>query len=185
MKNKVVFNLVLSGILMGLLVVSSIIRIPLGTISITFQTLVIFVIALLLGYKWGSLTILCYLIVGLLGLPVFSKGGGFHYVLEPSFGYLVSFLIATFVVGKLVEKNTTYKRMIIACFIGLAIIYAIGLVYLYIIMKYYLQLTIEGFNFFVVYCLIPLPMDIISIFIAVIIVKRLKIAFNNLQTENQ
>lgn len=177
MKNKTVFNLTLSGILMCLLVASSIIKIPLGVISITFQTLVIFVIAMLLGYKWGSLTILCYLVVGLLGLPVFSKGGGFHYVLEPSFGYLVSFLIATFVIGLLVKDNTSAKRMIVSCFIGLAIIYVLGLIYLFIIMKYHLQLTIDAYKFFLLYVLAPLPMDIISIFLAVIIVKRLNAIF--------
>lgn len=178
MKNKVVFNLVFSSLFICLLAVSAYIRIPIGTISITFQTLFIFLIGMMLESKWGTVTVFCYLIIGLLGIPVFSNGGGLFYIFQPSFGYLIGFLFATLVMGLLLKKEQTFKNMILSGFVGLFIIYIIGLIYLYLISIYYYDFTIDGIKFIVYYLLIPLPIDIISIFISAIISKRVKIIFN-------
>ncbi|MBQ6817572.1 MAG: biotin transporter BioY [Bacilli bacterium] len=175
MRKKVILNIVISGIFIGLISISSLIRIPIGTISITLQTLFVFLIGMMLGSKWGVITILCYLIIGLLGIPVFANGGGLFYILEPSFGYLLGFLLATFVIGLFVKKDKSFKRMVLSGFIGLIIIYCTGLVYLFFISKYYYDITIDGFDFLVYYFLIPLPIDIISIFISSFVVKRLNI----------
>lgn len=175
MKNKLILNIVLCGMFIALLVVATMIRIPIGTLSITLQTLVVFLSGMLLGYKWGTISVCCYVMLGLLGLPVFTNGGGLFYVIEPSFGYLLGFIVATFVIGLMTLNNSKTKRLIISGFTGLLIIYLIGLPFFYFISTLYYKITIEAIDLLIYYFLIPLPLDIISIFISVIITKRLGI----------
>ncbi|MFQ7171426.1 MAG: biotin transporter BioY [Thomasclavelia ramosa] len=47
---------------------------------------------ILLGSKLGALAVLLYVVIGLLGLPIFAAGGGLAYIVRPSFGYLIILL---------------------------------------------------------------------------------------------
>ena len=179
MKNKLVLNIVLCGMFVALLVISTLFRIPLGNISITLQTLFVFLAGMLLGYKFGTISVCCYIMLGLFGLPVFTNGGGIFYVIEPTFGYLIGFILASFVIGLITLNKSNTKRLILAGFIGLLIIYLIGLPFFYLMSTFYYQITIDALKFFIYYFLIPLPLDIISIFISVIITKRLSIIKNS------
>lgn len=66
------------------------------------------------------------MVLGLVGLPIFSEGGGFWYVMKPSFGYIIGFCIGTYVTGLIAErmKEKTVPRYMLANFIGLLIVYA-------------------------------------------------------------
>ena len=61
--------------------------------------------ALLLGRKWGTISLVLYLALGLVGLPIFSSGGGPAYVLQPSFGYIIGFAIGGFFAAWYREKT--------------------------------------------------------------------------------
>ena len=82
-----------------LMIVSAYIRIPIPYVPITFQTVVAVLAGLLLGAKWGTASVAVYIFMGLLGLPVFSGGGGFAYVLQLTFGYILGFAAAAFAAG--------------------------------------------------------------------------------------
>ena len=83
-------------------------KIPLGftPVPITLQTLMVLLSGAMLGPYYGALAMILYILVGALGLPVFAgRGSGIGALLGPSGGYLFSYFIAAFVVGKMLEKK--------------------------------------------------------------------------------
>lgn len=126
-QNKV-YLLVLTALLTTLCIISSKIAIPLPftTILFTPQVLVVLLSGLVLGPSWGQLAMGCYLLLGLIGLPVFSKGGGLGYVMEPSFGYALGFLPAVWLTGLLRDKVWPA----VACAAGVCGMYAVALGYI-------------------------------------------------------
>ena len=74
--------------------VGAFIKIPLGAVPVSLQTVFVLLSALLLGKK-AAISQGLYVLLGLLGLPIFTGGGGIGYVLTPTFGYLIGFIAAT------------------------------------------------------------------------------------------
>ena len=102
-QSKLVKNLFIALIGSILLAISSKIKIPFYPVPMTMQTLVVLIIGIGFGWKLGVATIALYLFEGIIGLPVFSgtpeKGIGLAYFMGPTGGYLVGFLVATYVAG--------------------------------------------------------------------------------------
>ena len=86
-------NLILCGLFTSLIVVGAFIRIPIPVVPFTLQLLFTMLAGLLLGGKWGAASVCIYIVLGLMGLPVFAEGGGLAYVLKPSFGYIIGFAL--------------------------------------------------------------------------------------------
>lgn len=126
--------LVLTGIV--LLTISAKIKVPLPPVPITMQTFVVFGLGMVYGWKLGASTVLLYLIVGATGLPVFAgtpeKGIGVAYMMGPTGGYLLGFVIAAAATGFFAEKGWDRKAVstFLAMFIGNVIIYVPGLIWL-------------------------------------------------------
>lgn len=118
------------------LTISAKISIPAIPVPFTLQTLVV----LLLGFAYGpalaGATVGLYLLQGAFGLPVFQgtpeKGLGMVYMMGPTGGYLLGFLVAAVVCGKLAQKgwDRRFSTMALGMVLGNAIIYAFGLVWL-------------------------------------------------------
>ncbi|MCX7904035.1 MAG: biotin transporter BioY [Caloramator sp.] len=114
----------------AILSVLSFVSIPIGTVPITLQTFGVFLSGLVLGGKEGALAVLVYILLGAVGLPVFAGGrGGFEVLIGPTGGYLISFPIAAFILGKCVKFNNKILDMLIVI-LCVFIIYAIGVPYL-------------------------------------------------------
>ena len=100
-------SLVLFGTL--LLTISAKIKVPFYPVPMTMQTFVVVLIGITLGWKLGLVTVFAYLFEGVIGLPVFAgtpeKGIGLAYFMGPTGGYLVGFLVATFVAGSFKYEN--------------------------------------------------------------------------------
>lgn len=132
--------------------VGAFIKIPIGTIPMTFQLMFTLSAGVLLGAKLGVWSQLIYIIIGLICIPVFANGGGLQYVVQPSFGYMVGFIPAAFLTGMLCEKadrsrsGLNFFNITAACLAGTAIDYIIGITYLYVIMNFYLDLNISIFK---------------------------------------
>ncbi len=95
-------SLVLCGLLIALLVVSCFFTIPLGPVPFTLQTAVVILIALLLTPKEAALTTGAYLVMGSIGLPVFSSmTGGFGKILGPTGGFLISYFVGVLIASSL------------------------------------------------------------------------------------
>lgn len=115
------------GAMVALMAVCSWISIP-TTIPFTLQTLAVFLAVGLLGGKRGTLAILGYLLLGLVGAPVFSGfSGGPGALLTPSGGYLVGFLFTGLFLWA-VEKVTADKlwKLGMGMAVGAVIYYAFG-----------------------------------------------------------
>ena len=94
-------NMVLAALFAALTAIGAFLQIPTGTVPITLQFLFTALAGLLLGWKWGAISQLLYVGIGLLGLPVFTQGGGIGYVLQPSFGFLLGLIPAAAIIGAL------------------------------------------------------------------------------------
>lgn len=107
-------------------------KIEIGPVPITIQTLAVLLSGALLGSKRGALSQLTYLFFGLAGLPWFARGGGLTYIFSPTFGYLLGFVLAAYAVGWLSEQgfDRNIKTAILAMLIGNLILYIPGLLWL-------------------------------------------------------
>ena len=123
------------------------VKIPIpGTMLIfTLQTFFVFLSGLLLAPRYALISQLVYMAIGLIGLPVFSKGGGIAYLLEPSFGFIPGFAVCAFLVSLLIRKNMreTQKPLSVLKIsayglLSIAAMYVIGIVYMYAILNFYL-----------------------------------------------
>ncbi|MGL4913992.1 MAG: biotin transporter BioY [Romboutsia sp.] len=137
MKTK---DLSMVALFASLTAIGAFIRIPLPYVPFTLQFMFCAFSGILLGSKLGMLSQLLYVGIGLMGMPVFTQGGGPSYILQPTFGYLIGFIVASFVIGKLTEnkKELNIKNILLAVLAGLFFVYLIGVPYLYIINTFYL-----------------------------------------------
>lgn len=128
------------AIFVVLMIVSAFIRIPFPLVPLTFQTVVAVLAGLLLGPLYGTAAVGVYIFMGLLGLPVFTSGGGFAYVLQPTFGYILGFAVAAFVAGLLGGRgNVTLLRALSAAIAGFLVNYLIGVPYFLLIWHFYMH----------------------------------------------
>ncbi len=92
----------------------------------------------LLGKRLGAMVMLIYMLLGLLGLPVFADGvGGLGYVFNATFGFVPGFIIGAFISGWIVERKQTSARFLIATSVALIPLYVIGTLYMWGILKFY------------------------------------------------
>ena len=97
------FLVVISGT--ALLAISSKIQTPFTLVPVTMQTFVVLFLGMVLGYKLAAATVVLYLIEGSIGLPVFAKGGGVAYLMGPTGGYLIGFILTAFFAGMIKQKS--------------------------------------------------------------------------------
>lgn len=150
-------------------------------VPFTLQFLFTTLAGLLLGSKKGAISVVAYMILGLAGLPIFSEGGGFWYVIKPSFGYIIGFCIGTYVTGLIAErmKEKTVSRYMLANFVGLLIVYAVGMIYYYIICNYVIDTPIALGPLFLYCFVLAVPGDICLCILAAALVKRVKPILNH------
>lgn len=106
--------------------------IPLGIVPLTGQTFAIGLTATLLGRRSGTLSVLIYLLLGIIGLPVFAgMSGGLSIVFGPTGGYLIGFIFQAWLIGYFVEKNvSSYTWVIIANVISSFVTLIVGVSWL-------------------------------------------------------
>ena len=122
---------------------------------------------LLLGPRLGALSCAIYMVLGLIGLPVFAEGGGIWYILKPSFGYIVGFIAGSYLTGYLVErmKKRTYFKVVLANLAGLMVVYLFGMIYYYVISNYVIDTPIGIWPLFLYCFLLVVPGDIVLCFL--------------------
>ena len=94
-------KLVYMALFAALTAAGAFLRLPLGMVSVTAQFLVTAMAGALLGGKWGAVSQGVYVALGLLGLPIFTMGGGIGYVLQPTFGFVLALIPAAWVIGRI------------------------------------------------------------------------------------
>lgn len=119
-----------------LLTISAKVHLPFYPVPMTMQTLVVLGLGMALGSRLGAGAVMLYMAEGAMGLPVFSgtpeKGMGVAYMMGPTGGYLLGFVVAAWATGFLAERG--WDRGVFstagAMVIGNGIIYALGLLWL-------------------------------------------------------
>jgi len=131
--------MILCAVFAAVMAVGAYIQIPVPPVSITLQTAVCVFAGCLLGARAGAVSMALYVLVGLIGVPVFTGGGGFAYVLKPSFGFLLGFIPAAFVTGllfeKKIKKNARFVNVLLVSLAGVAALDVIGYPYMYFILR--------------------------------------------------
>lgn len=98
------------------------------------QVPAVFFIAALLGPVGGMISVFIYILAGLIGLPVFSSGGGISYFLKPGMGYILGFFPAVFFVSSILKKKNMKYNVLKATIAGIICVHLIGVIYLTILM---------------------------------------------------
>ena len=137
---KILFSIITVFLGSLLLIASAKIKVPLYPVPMTLQPLAVLMIAMLFGRKLATLTVGLYIFKGIIGLPVFAFGGGLMYLMGPTGGFILGFFVSAFIVGYLADCGWGKKisLSIISMFVGMVIIYTLGIFQLALI---------KGFNF--------------------------------------
>lgn len=114
------------------------IRIPIPQVPVTLQMSFVYLSGAWLGARYGALSQLVYVGAGLIGFPIFAKGGGPHYVFEPSFGYIAGFIPAACAAGLIGQRASSYRGFLAAAAAALTLVYIPGILWLYVILNFVL-----------------------------------------------
>ena len=171
MKNITIKRITLDAILLASLIISAFVSIPFPMMSMTLQTLVVFLIILLSEGMDSIIITSVYAILGTVGLPVFA---GFNpgSLASPTYGFIIAFIVSSiliYIFDRVIFKNKdkiSNTSLIIKSIIFIITIYIIGLPYAMFISK-------NEFIAMLLYFLPYIAVDIVKIFIAIIIYKRL------------
>lgn len=159
---------VLCALFAAVCAVFSQITIPIQPVPITLGTFAALMAGGFLGKRYGFLSIVLYLLLGMAGVPVFSlMRAGFSVIAGPSGGFIVGFAAMAFVTGLAGEKfDYSFRGMIFASILGTAACYIMGL-------AWFMFLTGTGLWASMVMCMFPfLPGDLLKVLLASFLVSR-------------
>ena len=166
-------NLVLCALFVALIAVGTYIKIPTPLLPLTLQTLFVVLAGLLLGRKYGAVSVCVYVGAGLIGLPVFTGSA-----MNPTFGYILGFIGGAWVAGYIAEKfRPCFMTWTLGGVAGIGVIYAVGIPYYYVMSKYYLGNELGVKTLLTYFVLMPIPGDLAKSVCAGLIVQRLAAFF--------
>jgi biotin transport system substrate-specific component len=167
-------DVVYIGLSAALIAVCSWIAIPLPSVSITLQTMGVVLVSALFGAKRGTLATIVYILIGAIGLPVFSNfKGGIGVLAGSTGGYIIGFIFTAIIVGVVADKTNKVWALVVSMVAGILVCYAFGTAWFaYVYAKTsgaQPLMTILG------WCVFPflLP-DAAKIVVATILAKKLK-----------
>lgn len=166
------------ALLCALIIVSTLwIKFPLPGTGILFTTQVFFVLLCgqLLPPRYCLYTIGAYLLLGLMGLPVFSATQGIAVVVTPTFGYLLAFPACAAITSMATQRYRLHPwGRYVAALLGIVVMYAIALPYIALLSSLYFHAPLPLHTLLSSYCLIFLPLDIVKGTLAAIVAPRLE-----------
>jgi biotin transport system substrate-specific component len=122
-----IYHLTMMGIMAAVICVLGPMSIPIGPVPVSFTNLAIFLGLYLLGWKRGSISFLVYMLIGMVGMPVFSGyAGGFGKLLGPTGGYIIGFLPMAVVAGWVMDHTQSRLAHLVGMILGTAICYTLG-----------------------------------------------------------
>lgn len=175
MRNGKLKDHILCAIFTALIAIGAFIRIPVPVVPFTLQFLFTTLAGVLLGSRLGAISVIIYIALGLMGVPVFAEGGGPGYIFKPSFGYLPGFALGAWISGYFAERTPrpTFKSLLLGNALNLAVVYLCGMVYCYVISNFYLGTPIALWPL-VLYCFIlAVPGDAVLCVVAAVLGARL------------
>ena len=143
-------NMAFAALFAAIICAASPFTIPIGPVPLSLATLAIYLAAATLDWRFGTLSVLVYVLIGLVGVPVFSNfSGGIQKLVGPTGGFIVGYIVCALIVGLIVGRLETIKWIYPAAMVlGTAVLYAIGTAWFVILMKVTLQKAL-------VLCVVP------------------------------
>ena len=168
-------KMILVALFAALIAVGAFLRIPVPLVPFTMQTFFVALAGMLLGKKLGAASAALYVAIGLIGLPVFTQGGGIGYVLKPSFGYLIGFIVEAYLTGAIARKveKPSFWRLTLAALAGSLALYVLGTTYFYFLSNYYLGNQVSVWTAMLYCFLVFVPGDIAKSVVAALIARRM------------
>jgi biotin transport system substrate-specific component len=157
--------LALSAVCTALMAVGAYLRFPIPFLTMQFTTQVFFLLVtgLILPPAYSAGALAAYVLLGLIGFPVFSQGSGLQTVLTPNFGYLLGFVFSAFITAFL-RKKWKGKRFsyLFPAIAGVFALYMIALPYVALLASLYQSRPIAFGTLFSAYFLAFLPLDLVK-----------------------
>lgn len=152
MKNLKLKEMILISIFAALTAIGAFLKIETPLVPFTLQFVFCAYAGLILGSRKGLYSQILYVLIGLVGFPIFAHGGGPMYIFKPTFGYLIGFIVCAFVIGKMTENIEEYVsvksfiKIFASVLTGLFFVYLFGVSYLYLIVNVYLgkAMSVQG-----------------------------------------
>ncbi|MBQ8972626.1 MAG: biotin transporter BioY [Clostridia bacterium] len=159
-------DLTVIAIMAAILCIAAPLSVPIGPIPISLATFAVYLAGALLGWKRGTAAVLIYILLGAVGLPVFSGfEGGVHKLIGVTGGYIVGYLPCAAIVGLAADRWGESRKWIIpvAMVVGTVVLYAIGTAWFMIQMNRSLAAALGT-------CVLPfLPGDAVKIVVAALL----------------
>lgn len=168
-------EITLVALFSGLTAIGAFISLPLGPVPITLQTMFVLLSGILLGAKLAALSQIVYIVLGLIGVPIFSGfTGGPQSILKPSFGFIIGFVFAAYIVGKITNQNSQFKlKIVIATIVGTITIYLFGIPYMYYILNVVMSKGLSLDEVLKIGLWMFIPGDILKLVVAAIVGTRM------------
>lgn len=137
-------EMTVGGLFAALIAAGAFIKITLPTepmpMHFTLQWFFVLIAGFLLNKRLAGASVGVYLLIGLMGVPVFASGGGPSYLLRPTFGYLLGFAVAAYMIAWLCEmcRGLDFGKMLLISLVGLLIYYGIGVSYYFVVCRFFI-----------------------------------------------
>lgn len=160
-----VYPLAMTAVMAAVIAAISPFAIPIGPISITLCTLALYFSPYILGWKRASVATLVYILLGMVGMPVFSKfQGGLGVLMGPTGGYILGYIPMVVLAGLVIKLAPQNRALQFLGMIGAtAVLYAFGT-------AWYMILSGNDLAFAMKWCVVPfIPLDLVKMAIAMIL----------------
>lgn len=164
------FELMLCALFAALSAILSQIAIPIGPVPITLTHISIFMAAGLLGPRYGAISQIIFVLLGAVGMPVFSGfAGGMGIVLGPRGGFIIGYIACAFVTGFIIKRfGKSMTMLILAMYAGWVVTYVFGTLW-------FMYVTHMNLIAALSYCVLPFLLgDIPKTILSAILIKRLE-----------
>lgn len=183
-------DLTICGLFAALIAVGAFIKIEIPVepyaMHFTLQWFFVLMAGLLLGKRRAAMSVCIYLIIGLIGVPVFASGGGPAYLIRPTFGFLLGFALAAFIMGLMMDKKgkISFLWMMCTSIAGLIAYYGVGILYFYFISNFVIHMPVGWKLVLINCCLLTIFEDFLLCILAVVVCSRLRFIFQKLTGDN-
>ena len=165
MKKITVKEMTISALMAALLCILAPWTVPIGPIPVSLASFVIYLTVVLLGMKLSLISVGVYLLLGLVGLPVFSGAtGGVAKLAGPTGGFLIGYLFIAIVAGLVIDRtNAGLWQTIVGLIAATVVLYAFGTIW-------YVMLTGNSFGAALAACVYPFVIiDLVKIVVATLL----------------
>ncbi|WP_428864682.1 biotin transporter BioY [Clostridium sediminicola] len=145
----------------SLIAIGAFIKIPSPVAGyFTLQLPFIIFLSIALGSKSASKSALLYMFGGLVGIPWFASGGGLMYIVNPTFGFIVSFVFATYIAGQGHHQKKNYMSIFYSL-LATTFIWVFGMIWLVTVSKFYIGKDINYISILGIFVSVDFYADIV------------------------